>query len=198
MEALKEQWRAWVDRVKGLIADLQAWFARLTQRERRLVLTGGGALAGLFVFILLFSFASSAARYRKNTQKKIGQLQQIQILATSYREATEARRLIEEQLSRGNDVRLMSYVQEKAEQAGLEIPTLNPKGDTPLGEDGKIVESSIEVTLTDIQLNRLVNFLTALETGPGIVKVKKLRVEPRPQSQTLTAVATISSYKLKP
>jgi general secretion pathway protein M len=53
------------------------------------------------------------------------------------------------------------------------------------------------VTLTDVKLNRLVDFLQAVEAGPGIVKVKYLRLEPRPAQETVTAWLTVATYKLK-
>ena len=64
-------------------------------------------------------------------------------------------------------------------------------------EGSKIVESAVELTLTDVKLNRLVDFLTAVEAGPGIVKVKYLRLEPRPAQETVTAWLTVATYKLK-
>jgi general secretion pathway protein M len=65
----------------------------------------------------------------------------------------------------------------------------------PVG-DGKIVESSVELTLTDVTLGKLVDFLQSVERGPGVVKVKYLRIEPRPSDQLLTAWTTIATYKL--
>ncbi len=53
------------------------------------------------------------------------------------------------------------------------------------------------LTLTDITVNRLVDFFSAVERGPGVVKVKLLRLEPRTSNQTLTVWATIATYRLK-
>ncbi len=89
----------------------------------------------------------------------------------------------------------MSYIEERANQKGIELPSINPKADVPVGD--KIVESSVELTLTDQKLNRLVEFLQALEAGPGIVKVKYLRLEPRVQNETITAWLTVATYHVK-
>ena len=102
---------------------------------------------------------------------------------------------MERQLS-SSSVSLISFIEEKGERAGMKIPAMNPKGEVPLG-DGRILESSVELTLTDISLRSLYDFLTSVEEGPGIVKVKFLRLEPRPDNQTLTAWATIATYRLK-
>ena len=41
------------------------------------------------------------------------------------------------------------------------------------------------------------DFLTAVEAGPGIVKVKNLRVEPRVEQESVTAWVTVATYRLK-
>jgi general secretion pathway protein M len=185
-----------MEQLKTLIADVQNWYARLSTRERKLVLLAGGAASAFLLFIVLMSFASQASSYRKRTAEKTIKLQTVMELSASFREAERVRQSVERQLS-SSDIRLITFLEEKGTQAGLDIPTMNPKGDLPLG-DSKIVESSVELTLTDITLQKLLSFLSTLESGPGVVKVKFLRIEPRTATGTLTAWATISTYRLKP
>ncbi|HVE85907.1 MAG TPA: type II secretion system protein GspM [Myxococcales bacterium] len=182
--------------LKQLWSEVQAWYLRLTERERVLVAAAGGTLGAFIIFVILFSFSTSAAGYRDRTEKKLKALGQAEVLAASYADAERARQDVERQLS-SSGVSLISYIEDKGEQAGLKIPAMNPKGEVPLG-DGRILESSVELTLTDVSLRSLHQFLTTVEQGPGVVKVKFLRLEPRPDSQTLTAWATISTYRLKP
>jgi len=73
---------------------------------------------------------------------------------------------------------------------------MNPKGEVPLA-DGKIVESSIEIMMPDVRIDKLVAFLSEVERGPGVVKVKYLRLEPRPAAENITAWATIATYRMK-
>ncbi|HYV45041.1 MAG TPA: type II secretion system protein GspM [Myxococcaceae bacterium] len=186
---MEQQW-------KQIWGELQSWFLRLTERERVLVSAAGATLGVFIVFGILFSFSSSATSIRERTEKKLKQLEQAEALAASYSDAERARQDVERQLST-NAVSLISYIEDKGEKAGMKIPSMNPKGEVPLA-DGKIVESSVELTLTDISLRSLHEFLTSVEQGPGVVKVKYLRLEPRPDSQTLTAWATIATYRLKP
>ena len=171
--------------LKQLWSDAQSWFLRLTERERILVSAAGATLGVFIVFGILYSFASSAAGIRDRTEKKLKQLEQAEVLAASYSDAQRARQDVERQLST-NAVSLISYIEDKGEKAGMKIPAMNPKGEVPLA-DGKIVESSVELTLTDVSLRSLHEFLTSVEQGPGVVKVKYLRLEPRPDNQTLTA-----------
>ncbi len=120
----------------------------------------------------------------------------MQALATTFRQAEAQRQEAERQLSASN-IHLMSFLEEKATAAGLTTPTMNPKGDVNIDREGKIVESSVEVTLTDIPLRKLHEFLQGVETGPGVIKVKYLRIEPRPQNEVLTAWTTVATYRLK-
>jgi general secretion pathway protein M len=184
-----------MDRLKALLSDVQNWFQRLTERERRLVIIAGSALGAFVLFLVLFSFSSSAAGYRRRTEDKLLKLKEVQSLAASYREAEQNRQAMERQLTT-NKLSLNSYLEDKATAAGLSIPVMNPKPDTLIA-DGKIIESAEEFTLTDIPVNRMVDFLSAVERGPGVVKVKLLRLEPRAANQTLTVWATIATYRLK-
>lgn len=184
-----------MEQLKGLWTNFLSWFLSRNERERRLLIICASAVAVFFLFIVFFSFASSASSYRSRTAHKQLQLREVQTLASSYNEAQRARQSTEQELS-SNDVKLISYLEEKGSAAGLDIPTINPKPDVPIG-DGRIVESSVELTLTDVPLNKLVSFLQNVERGPGVVKVKNLRLEPRVADGVLTAWTTIATYKLK-
>jgi general secretion pathway protein M len=180
---------------RQLATDVRSRWDAISQREQRLLLVAGGAVLAFVLFITLFSFSQSANKYRTRTQEKLAKLAQVQELAASYNQATAARNAIEAQLT-GNDVSLLSYISDKATAAGLEASDMNPKGEQGIG-DGKIVESSVELRFTDVDLRKLTEFLRSVESGPGIVKVKYLRIEPRPATDTLTAWTTVATYKLK-
>ncbi|WP_257458655.1 type II secretion system protein M [Archangium lipolyticum] len=184
-----------MEKIRGLLNDARAWFERLTNRERQMVLASGGAVLAFVLFVILFSFSNSAASYRKRTDQKMAKLREVQTLAASYQQATQARQAIEQQLT-ASDVRLMSYIEDKATRAGLTVPNMTPKNDVGIG-DGQIIESSVELTFTDVDLRKLHDFLSSVESGPGVVKVKSLRLEPHAASENLTAWTTVSTYKLK-
>lgn len=184
-----------MERLTALLADLQSWIQRLTPRERRLVAGAVSAGCVFVLFLILIAFSASAAGYRRRTNQKMAKLKDVQTLAASYRESEQSRQAMERQLT-GNKLSLMSYLEEKGSSSGLSIPTMNQKPEVLIA-DGKIVENAVELTLTDISINRLVDFLSSVERGPGLVKVKYLRIEPRASNQTLTAWATIATYRLK-
>lgn len=180
---------------RQLITDLRSRWDAISPREQRLLMVAGGALIAFILFVTLFSFSNEASKIRSRTQEKLAKLQQVQELAASYNQATAQRTAIEAQLT-GSDVSLLSYISDKATAAGLEVPNMTPKGEQGIG-DGKILESSMELTFTDVDLRKLTEFLRSVESGPGVVKVKYLRIEPRPATDTLTAWTTVSTYKIK-
>lgn len=178
-----------------LQSNLQTSFAALSARERRMVLGAGLAVAVFVVFAVTMSFSNKANSIRRRTADKITQLEEVQTLAAGYRDARAKQDALEAQL-RASNVRLVSFLEDKAKPAGIELPSINPKADLPL-EGSKIVESAVELTLTDVRLDRLLEFLKSVEQGPGIVKVKYLRLQPRPAQENVTAWITIATYKLK-
>jgi general secretion pathway protein M len=184
-----------MNQLKELLTRAQAWFGTLTQRERRLVALAGAGVVAFALFLVIFTFSSTATTIRNRTANKVRQLDEVQTLAAGFRESEAKRAALEAQL-RASNVRLPSYLEEKGNKAGLDIPSINPRPDVTLGGE-KIIEQSVEVTLNDIKINRLVDFLTYVEQGPGMVKVKYLRVEPRPANETLTAWVTVATYRLK-
>lgn len=184
-----------MERLKAVWGDVQTWFSGLTQRERRLVGMAGAATVGFALFLILYTSASSASATRRRIDEKERKLQDAVELAQSYREADQARRRTEQQLS-GSNLQLISYLEERGTEAGLDIPTMNPKGDVVLG-DGRIVESSVEPTLTDVPLAQFYAFLSEVERGPGLIKVKRLRIEPRASNETLTAWVNIAAYRTR-
>jgi len=185
-----------MERIRALWSELQTRFMGLTQRERMLVTVAGAAVLVFVLFLTLYTSASNASATRRRTADKLAKLQSAQELAQSFREADALRRRTEQQLQ-GSNLQLISYLEERGTAAGLEIPAMNPKGDVALG-DGKIVESSVELTLTDVPLANFYNFISEVERGPGLIKVKHLRIEPRPGQETLTAWVNIAAYKMRP
>jgi general secretion pathway protein M len=184
-----------MEQLKAAIAELQTWFSRLSERERRLVVIAGSAAGAFLILVIFISFAASASSTRSRTEAKLAKLRDIQALAANYDQAQAARANVERDLTAG-DVSLTTYIEGIGNSAQLQIPTMNPKADVPIG-DGVIIESSVEITLNEITLRQLHDFLANAERGPGVVKVKYLKIEPRPDNQTLTAFTTIATYRLK-
>jgi general secretion pathway protein M len=177
------------------LSNVEAWLATLSERERRLVGIGSIALSGFVVFLLFFGFSSSADAIRGRTQTKAARLNEVRELAAGYGAQKAAQDEIERQLAASN-VRLASFLEQLASDTGVALPSITPKPDQTL-EGSKIVESAVEVTITDVKLSRLIEFMNRVESGPGMVKIKYLRLEPRVAQETVTAWLNIATYHSK-
>src|SRR5262245_3993706 len=125
--------------LRALLAEAQARFNQLSQRERLLVTVAGAAVSLFVLFLVFFSLSMSADQTRRRIEEKLQKLEEAKTLAVGFREAEAARQAAEQRLGQG-EVRLITYLEERGTEAGLDIPALNPRGDTPLG-DGRIIES---------------------------------------------------------
>src|SRR5258708_34176425 len=143
----------------------------------------GGLGVGIFLLpVLLFSFSSTAAGYRRRTEQKLIKFREVHALAANYRDAEQIRLRTEQQLKSSN-LSLISYVEEKGTSAGLSIPTMNPKGEVPLA-DCKIVESSVEIMMPDVRIDKLAAFIRDVKRGHGVSKAKSLSLDPSPAADT--------------
>ena len=124
-----------IERLRLLWADLQAWFLGLNPRERVMVTAAGATTAVVVIFLVLFLLSSSADATRRRTQSKLQRLAEAEQLASGYAEAERARKQAEAALT-SSEVSLPTYVDEKGRNVGLDIPSLNPKGDVPV-RDGR-------------------------------------------------------------
>ncbi|MGQ0506240.1 MAG: type II secretion system protein GspM [Myxococcaceae bacterium] len=182
-----------MDKLKQLINDAQVAHGRLTARERKLLMIAGGAVLTFILFLIVFSFASSASGYRKRTDTKLKQLQEVQALAATFAQADAQRKEVERELQ-SNNLRLGAYIEEKGNAIGLVIPSMSNAGPFAVG-DGKITETTVDFNLNDITLRRLTDFLTSIETPQ--VKVKYIRIEPKLSAETLTARINVATYQMK-
>lgn len=188
--------------IRRLRARLSAQFDRLSSglatlsgRERRLVVAAAVVLIAFFAFLVTHVFSNRADAVRARTLAKARQIEEIAVLSTSYDAHVAAQKALEAKLASSN-IRLISFLDERAQKARVELQSQNPRPDVALGTS-RIVESSVEVTLTDVKINRLYDFLSSIEDVSDVVKLKYLRIEPRAASATVTAWLTVATYHLK-
>lgn len=183
-----------MEQFKRLFSDAGEAFGRLSSREKLMVM---GALAALLAFLVFFvsvRFHSALRQGESRISGKMTQLKEAQRYAAGYSQAEKERKNLERQL-KNNSVRLFTLIEEAAKQQGVEVGGLTDRGNRP-GE-GKVVESSVDVPLTRIELIKLVRFLTALESRSKLVKVTKLQVRARQDQPVLDAWLTVTTYQLE-
>jgi len=90
----------------------------------------------------------------------------------------------------------MSHVSQVGSTLGVEVTDLRPTG-APNDLDG-VMEESVEVNLVRIELGKLAQLIQGLERGPGLVKVRRLRIATRTDDPRLVdASVVVATYQLK-
>ncbi|MCL2314564.1 MAG: type II secretion system protein GspM [Proteobacteria bacterium] len=169
-------------------------FWGLTRREQLLLLAVVAILLLAVFFIIHLQIERNAQTIQRKTEDKIKKLDRIEKLTGNYYLGQKRREYFENKLEKTLPG-LTSHVEQAATQAKIEISSITPRADAFI--DGEnILERSVELTLTDVTLESLVAFLKTCEEGPGIVFIKQLRIEPRPQN-VLTCWITVATYSKK-
>ncbi len=169
-------------------------FARLTERERLLVLAAGAFVVVLLLSVtgLLVTSAIGAAEHR--VRVKTDQLTQLLTLQGEYRAREAERRARLRELGRTN-VRLVSLVEDIARQCGVVIGQLRPEDSAPNAEG--IVESRVELRATNVSADRLESFLSRLETAPGLLVIRRLKLSRPFRKDAADVELTATTYRLK-
>jgi general secretion pathway protein M len=176
-------------------ADVEAFVARLSPRERVMVTLAAGAVAA-FVLFLSWHGISGAIRTRESRiEEKTRMLAQVGNLAQGWREAQAQRAEMSAKLQ-GPPLQLVTFVSQTGTRLGIEVNDLRPvQASSPPAEG--LVEDSVEVDLARIEMGKLAGLLQELERGPGVVKVRRLALRTRTDDQTaVDASLVIATYRL--
>jgi len=180
--------------VRRLWASAQAFFGRLSARERVMVSAALASIALFVVFLVSTGVSRAIDARERRIEAKTEMLSQIGKLTQGYRQARAERQSMEARL-RGPPVQLMSFVSQAGTQLGVEVNDLRPG--TPTASEG-MEEDSVEVNLVRIDLAKLARLLDTLERGPGVVKVSKVRISTRADDPNLVdATLQIATWRLK-
>jgi general secretion pathway protein M len=178
-----------------LRAELEARFARLSQRERLLVSAAAAAVVAFAIMLIATGISSSTNARQKRIEEKTRVLSQVGQLAEGYRRAQAERKALEARL-KGSAVPVMTHVSQTGQALGVEVGDLRPAG-APEEADG-IVTESVEVSLPRIDPGKLGRFLQALEGGQGVVRVRRVRLATRSDDpKVVDATVLVSNYQLK-
>ncbi len=164
-----------MEKLRALLADAQAWLAAATPRERRLLALAAGGVLAFVVLIGWATFSSSIRKAQDSLDEKRDDFEKISRLAAGYGAQEQERQLLEARL-RQSPPALMSFVDTTAKNAGVEVGGMSDRGVVAGGQGGKPKESSVEVNLGKVPLDKLVKLLQDIEHTPGVVRVRRLRL----------------------
>lgn len=182
-------------RIAQLRDSIRLWYEGLTQKERVFVLI---FLSALFALVILFSIwlisSSLNERYR-DIEDKEKKLKEIISQKDRYREAEQAQKNFEQRL-KSNNVNLFSFVEEIGRRLQVDISDMNER-ESPLQKGDKIREQTLEINISKIPMDRLVDFMKEVERGQYLIKIKKLKINTRfeKDNRTLNVNMLIATYK---
>lgn len=183
-----------VDSVRAQVDVVRDAFGRLTQREQILVLGAVAAVLLVMFMGIALSVSSAIDNAERRVRVKTDQLTQVVALQDEYkaREAQRQARLRE--VGRSN-TRLVSLVEDVARQAGVEIGQLRPEDGEPTA-DG-VYESRVDLRATGLSADKLQDFLSRLETSPGVVIMRRLKIVRPYRKDVVDLELTVTTYRLK-
>ena len=184
-----------MERIRAVLADAQAYLAAASPREKRLILLAGG---GVLAFILLITYASFASSIRKGEtvlDEKRLDFEKVSRLSAGYGAQEQERQLLEARL-RQSPPTLMSFVDGIAKQEGVDVGGMADRGVVAGGSNGKPKESSVEVNLGKVALDKVVKLVQAIERSPGVVRVRRLRIRKSfDNKDVLDVTMTVSAWQ---
>ncbi len=184
-----------MERLRKLRAEVEAYLARLSPRERLMVTAAAVAVVLFVVSLVSAGFARSISAREARIEQKTQMLSQIGKLTQGYRQAQAERVALEARL-KGPPVQLMSFLSQTGARLGIEVNDLRPGA--PGGGNESVVEETVEVNLARIDLRKLAALLEGLERGEGVNKVRRLRVTTRTDDAALVDVTLlVATYRLK-
>jgi len=193
---MKKRWEQLKARIQELLENAEGFVQRATPRERWML--AGVAAGVVFMLVALISIGFSHAIHRRELAiaAKTKSLKEITQLAATYGERSRARQLLEQRLK--TKVALFTFIDDVSKRQHIEIGDMQDHGSNT-GQD-KITESTVELDLNKLTLDKLTDFLNALEHDAHLIKVKKIRLRGRiddpnavDASMTIAAYATAAS-----
>jgi hypothetical protein len=175
---------------------IAAAFQRMTDRERKLVMLTASVAVVLVVAGLGWSLSSSLSRREKGIATRKEEIAVLESLRGDYEAAVARQQQAESRIKSAATTSLFTLMQKAAGDVGLPLSDLNERR-IPV-KDSDLTEITVDVTLKDISIDKLVTLLENIEgkNTSGVVKVTKLKVKTRLEAPDMLEVnLTVSTWR---
>jgi type II secretory pathway component PulM len=175
---------------------LASAFAKMTDRERKLVMLTGVVAVVLAIAGASWMISSSITRREKQIATRKEEIAQLETLRGEYEAATARQKAAETRIKQSASTSLFTLMQKAASDVGLSLTDLNERR-LPV-KDSDLSEVTVDVTLKDISIDKLVTLLEKIEgrTTGGVVKVTKLKTKTMlANPEMLEVVLTVSTWR---
>ena len=179
-----------------LFARAQQAFARLSEREKRLVMVTTSVALVLIVLAGTTLVGSALEKRQKRVTMRRDEIVQLDGLREQYQDAVQSEERSKRRIT-SNTASLFSLLQKSAGEVGLSLNDLNERRN-PVKDNPDITEVTVDVNLKEITVDKLDTLLEKIEgrRPDGVIKVTKMKVKTRfDNPELLEASMTVSTWR---
>lgn len=165
-------------------------------RRERWILAGGVAFVVVFLVVQfgvmpLLDWRRQARRQLTVAESDLGELRS---LASEYEGLRRRQEVWRQRVShRPPEFKLLTFINEKAGEAGVKIASMKPSTSKP--KDSPYTISRVEVKLEEITLKQLAPLLHLLETSDMMVFIQRLSITKKGEESVVDVVMQVETYE---
>ena len=156
----------------------------------------------LLLFIIIQGVISPIldhhAQLEQNLIKAKQDLEEIALLQAEYKQLTIQAEQTKTQIGmRDKNFSLLSFLNDTAAQTGLKNKIVNMKPSTSNRNSSSLLTESVEMKLTDVNLEQLLAFLYRLETSPNLVTIRQISITKEDRKEGMVeSILEVETFKL--
>ena len=174
-------------------------FNKINQRER-LILSAAGVLLLLFMIIqwIISPILDHHAQLGQQLMDAKQDLEEISLLQAEYKQLTVQAEQTKTQIGmRDKNFSLLSFLNDTAAQTGLKNKIVNMKPSTSNRNSSSLLTESVEMKLTDVNLEQLLAFLYRVETSPNLVNIRQISITKEDRKEGMVeSILEVETFKL--
>jgi type II secretory pathway component PulM len=186
------------ERIEEILDRIQDVLADMTPRDRQLLL-------GLTIALLVGIVAGSSYAMKKSldtleerVKERASDVQYVYTTAQEYADAQANLQVLEADLQKTSSVDLSAFLEQAAQKASIDSPdSVREKSSTT---EGTLEEKQFTVTLNDISLQQLSEFLYEAEASgyPLKIRTTKVKTKTKKDEKLLQVNMDISAFRAVP
>ena len=170
-----------------------------TERDRRALLIGGSAIIIIVIYLVFHSYSSGVDNLQKRYVQLEKDLVEVKMLRNEYEDSKKKIAQLSSEIKKENEA-LISVVEkillkENLDRKNFSIRDVNTSRSN--SDDDFYEEKSVDVELSRISLNTLVDILYKLQNRPSL-KVSNLNISTKfDKSNSMKVKLRVSTYEFK-
>ncbi|NIQ37930.1 MAG: hypothetical protein GTN81_04990 [Proteobacteria bacterium] len=168
---------------------------RVNPRERKILIAGGGVVAGLLVYLLIVSpYMNAMELLDRRITRKTDELKEVLTLQDEYFRLKEKTRVLENAIRSTPGFSLLSFLENLAARNKIKGKIAYMKPLTTTASE-RFRESSVEMRLELLTLTELVDFLYQVEQSAQPIRIKRLNIAKKKANAFLDVTLQASTFE---